>query len=115
MKKKKTVKAKAKAKKTKLEKQELKSGVGWRMPESKCPWCGIKLNGAYQDGLKKDEAIAPNPGDVTVCIGCCEIIVFGKAYELLKPDYAAYREASKDKGVMMARAAVLSGRLRHEP
>jgi len=41
---------------------------------SPCPGCGEILNGASFVGEGADAS--PNPGDITVCIGCGEIIAF---------------------------------------
>jgi hypothetical protein len=43
-----------------------------RVPESPCPGCGKKLDGATDWSGNA----APSPGDVTVCIDCGEISEF---------------------------------------
>lgn len=41
------------------------------VPRSQCPYCGIMLNSAgSEDGSN------PRPGDLTVCMYCCEVARF---------------------------------------
>lgn len=44
----------------------------YRIPRSQCPHCGHRLNAASAAGLPR-----PRPGDLSVCIGCGEVVQFG--------------------------------------
>lgn len=46
-----------------------------------CPTCKHQLDGF--GGVNHEEK--PTPGDYTVCISCCEMLVFSKAMTLRKP------------------------------
>lgn len=43
-----------------------------RIPESPCPYCGLKIDGAAYTGNE-----VPSPGDVAKCIRCGEFSEFG--------------------------------------
>lgn len=42
-----------------------------RTPESACPHCGKKLDAATSPDLA-----SPDPGDITICLGCTAILKF---------------------------------------
>lgn len=48
-------------------------------PASTCPICGENLNAATQ---VNNEAVKPEPGDVSVCFVCGEISIFGPDLKL---------------------------------
>jgi hypothetical protein len=48
------------------------------MPETRCPVCHWRLNGASSDGMSKP----PKPGDFSVCINCASLLVFSRKLTL---------------------------------
>jgi hypothetical protein len=46
-----------------------------RVPESLCPFCGQRLDSAIAADPANPDA-QPDPGDVTICISCAQILVF---------------------------------------
>lgn len=50
-----------------------------RMPPSTCPSCGKWLDGAATIG---ESCEPPNPGDITLCIGCGTVMIFDIALKL---------------------------------
>ena len=54
-----------------------------RVPACACPHCGHELDAAFSTtGLRP----RPKPGDVSVCIECAEVLIYGERLELLQPD-----------------------------
>jgi hypothetical protein len=51
-------------------------------PESKCPYCGARLNYATPLG---EPSNTPDPGSVSLCIRCCQWLVFDRELKLRKP------------------------------
>jgi hypothetical protein len=49
------------------------SGLTTRLPETRCPWCGKKIDAVSH--LTGD--FVPKPGDLTVCLGCNGTLVIG--------------------------------------
>lgn len=49
--------------------------------EPHCPSCGTKLDG--WTALDKGQ---PKPGDITICLECVTVLVFGEGLTLAKPD-----------------------------
>lgn len=45
----------------------------YRTPESRCPKCDYKLDGAT---LALGTICAPKPGDVSVCLNCGQLLVY---------------------------------------
>lgn len=43
-----------------------------RLPTVSCPTCGKTLDAATHP----TEDVSPSPGDVTICIGCQDILIF---------------------------------------
>lgn len=80
----------------------------FRMPTTNCPHCNAELNastyvrGGGRDGFKT----RPNAGDVTVCINCGNICVFGNNYTLTKPDPKMLPEYLADHDVIKTMTAV---------
>jgi hypothetical protein len=50
----------------------------YRVPNSECPHCRHRLNACST----LDTPRAPRPGDLSVCIGCGEVVQFGARLEL---------------------------------
>ena len=46
-----------------------------RVPECSCPFCGHRLDSAMAADPANPDA-KPDPGDVTICISCAQILVF---------------------------------------
>lgn len=44
-----------------------------RIKPSSCPHCNYLMDAAFSPG---DESARPNPGDLTICINCAEILQF---------------------------------------
>jgi hypothetical protein len=51
----------------------------FRMQLQLCPECGYELDAATK--VQGDKG-APEPGDVTVCMGCASVLEFGPELEL---------------------------------
>jgi hypothetical protein len=45
----------------------------YRLPESRCPKCDYKLNGA---SIVSGEDVAPQPGDFSICLNCGQLLVY---------------------------------------
>jgi hypothetical protein len=43
------------------------------VPESECPFCGVKLDAATHP---KDRTLMPSPGNLSMCINCTSILKF---------------------------------------
>jgi hypothetical protein len=54
-----------------------------KIPESTCPWCGEKL-----DGAASLEDQTPKPGDITICVECLNVSKFDQDLHLLKIEEA---------------------------
>ncbi len=52
-----------------------------RLPSATCPSCGKKLDAA----TTFDEDVEPSPGDVTICLGCQDILIFTEELGLRRP------------------------------
>jgi hypothetical protein len=52
------------------------------IPVSKCPHCGTKLDAATP---MCDPTHVPDPGSVSLCLRCCQWIVFDETLHLRKP------------------------------
>jgi hypothetical protein len=51
-------------------------------PKTNCPYCGAKLDAATPAYQKE---IVPDPGSVSMCVMCCEWLVFTEDLKLRKP------------------------------
>lgn len=69
--------------------------------ETKCPFCKAKLNAGAEVPSNRMPR-APREGDFTVCCKCAEVIVFGEGLKLKKPTLREFREAMRNKDVLMA-------------
>jgi len=49
-----------------------------RMPESHCPECDELLDGA----ISLDDPVGPQPGDVSICAYCGELLMFVEGMQL---------------------------------
>lgn len=52
-----------------------------QVPETICPSCGWKNDAATHP----TEDVAPTPGDLSVCLGCQEVMQFDPDLRLVKP------------------------------
>ena len=73
-------------------------GESQRITESKCPECGKRLDGC--SGVNHNRQ--PKVGDVTICIKCTEIAVFGNNLKLRKPTKKEMEEFKKNTELMGA-------------
>ena len=55
-----------------------------RLPLASCPSCGKKLNAATHP----TEDVTPSPGDVTICFGCQDLLIFTEDLGLRRPTEA---------------------------
>ena len=69
-------------------------GPSNRIPESRCPYCGTKLDGAF--GVGNDDT-TPDPGCVSLCCMCANWAVFDENLKMVKPDALLLAEIAKDK------------------
>ena len=75
-------------------------GESQRITESKCPECEEVLDGC--SGVNHNNQ--PKSGDVTICIKCTNIAVFGNDLTLRKPSKKELAEFQKNKELMEAQA-----------
>lgn len=66
-----------------------------KLPSSPCTHCGKMMNDATS--LDGDEDYRPEPGNVTLCIYCCNIMVYADDLTLRDPT-AAEIETMKQTG-----------------
>ena len=52
-----------------------------RLPPASCPSCEKKLDAATHP----TGDVAPSPGDVTICLGCQDILIFTEELGLRRP------------------------------
>lgn len=57
------------------------SGPDTDIPETFCPFCDAYLDSATELGSKR----RPSPGDLSVCLYCAEVLIFGATKNLRKP------------------------------
>jgi hypothetical protein len=62
----------------------LKAGKTTRTPACRCPYCGRKLSAASHFS----EEVAPHPGDISICIGCGEVLLFDEGLRVRRPTTA---------------------------
>jgi len=77
------------------------------MPENACPWCGHMFDACGSLGLS-----SPSKGDVSVCVNCAGLLVFGEKLELLIVDAAAEFELRLKDPAAYAEMAVLRNVIR---
>jgi hypothetical protein len=58
-----------------------------RTAPSACPHCGKLL-----DAVTSEQPEPPEPGDVTVCLGCATVLLFDEGMQLVLPSPAALDE-----------------------
>src|SRR4051812_16227606 len=68
-------------------KREPMSFTSTRVAPSPCPNCGHVL-----DAATSESALPPEPGDITVCVGCSTILVFEDGMKLALPSPALLDE-----------------------
>src|SRR6187551_3436346 len=54
-----------------------------RVEPDNCPYCDEFLN-AITPGPGNPHAL-PSPGDITLCMGCCHVLVFDRGMKVRKP------------------------------
>jgi hypothetical protein len=62
--------------------------MGIRIGHDHCPYCGTHLD-AVTDAT--DDDAPPSPGDFTVCIECCGVLVFDDGMALCKADLSTIK------------------------
>jgi hypothetical protein len=73
-----------------------------RVPESRCPFCDAKL-----DGASSFEGAVPSPGDASVCVLCASALVFQDdlTVRMMTPaEWAELPDGFKDEIRLMQRA-----------
>ena len=76
---------------------------GYHVPESRCTACGHFLDRA--GGVDNNDR-KPKPGDVSICIECGHIMVFGDDMQLRDPTGEEMYEIAGDKDVLAAQRAL---------
>lgn len=78
-----------------------------RVPLSKCPNCGYKLDACT--ATKPGPDVRPSPGDASVCYRCGEILVFDERLRIVRPtpQQLAELRASKKLWRILERASLL--------
>ncbi len=69
-----------------------------RTPPNTCHTCGKVLDAATDTG----DAPTPRPGDVSICIGCGELMIFTKGLRLRMPTVKEKRDCLQNPKVMAA-------------
>ena len=64
-----------------------------RMPDMKCISCGKTLNAASA----VDSEGRPSPGDISMCIGCGKIMIYGDDFTMREPTEAEMVEMVMDE------------------
>ncbi len=64
-----------------------------RLPPATCPSCGKKLDAATHP----TEDVAPSPGDVTICLGCQDVLIFTEELGLRRPTEAEIQALPLDE------------------
>ena len=64
-----------------------------RLPPASCPSCGKKLDAATHP----TEDVAPSPGDVTICLGCQDLLIFTEELGLRRPTEAEIQALPLDE------------------
>ncbi len=75
-----------------------------------CPYCDKHLDSASS---LEDATLIPTAGDVSVCIGCAEVVVFAENGGLRKPTSEESNEHSEDKDLQTALYSIQRMRARH--
>lgn len=75
--------------------------------ESKCPGCETTLSLATEPGGHK-----PEPGDVTICAHCGEILIFDESLHVSRPN-PVQLEAIKGDGRVMAMSEAVTSAAKH--
>jgi hypothetical protein len=70
-----------------------------RVDPDNCPYCDTHLD-AITPGPGNPDA-TPEPGDITVCIGCCHVLVFDRDMKTRKPTVQEALWAMTDPQIAM--------------
>lgn len=87
-----------------------------RVKESPCPTCGKMLDGAGMVGSggrkseKWDPIFAPKPGDVTVCVYCGTLAIFGAELQLTEMTETQFLELAPTERRMLRTIQALARR-----
>jgi hypothetical protein len=65
-----------------------------------CPYCNHKLDAASA-GPNNPQAV-PKPGDITICIGCANVLIFDVGRRPQRPTMGELQEAMQDPSVLRA-------------
>lgn len=79
-------------------------GPDTQVPESRCPHCKEKLDGAFEVG---SNGRPPAPGSVSLCISCGNWMVFGPDLRLVRPSSKMLAEIKKNRRCQIAYHAVM--------
>jgi hypothetical protein len=82
------------------------------IPDMLCPACGHHFTHAAP---ADDSTTAPEPGDITVCIRCASLMVFGDDMRLRLPTPAEDAECRAMSDVMEATQAIRDLNAEHTP
>jgi hypothetical protein len=69
--------------------------MSYRLPMTLCPKCGYAMD-AHTYALDGDREVKPRPGDIGVCFGCFEPLIFGDDLKLRAPKPGEVEEMPED-------------------
>lgn len=72
-----------------------------------CPYCTKSLD-LTEDLIGMN---IPKPGDVSICIGCADILLFDESMQMRKPTEEEKKELDKNQAIQKIRVYVLELRL----
>jgi len=71
-----------------------------------CPYCGKRFD--HTSDVESEHV--PEPGNITICVGCAGILVFGNNMEIQKPTPDQLEELKSHPAVKRMQSAVLLSR-----
>ena len=60
------------------------------IPEQRCPFCGYRVDRTYVLDTKQ-----PKVGDISLCLKCMEVSLFGKGFVLREPTVKEFIEIQR--------------------
>jgi hypothetical protein len=78
-------------------------GPETEVPESRCPHCKQKLDGAFNVG---DNA-TPSPGNVSLCAVCGNWMIFDRDLKLVKPSPGMLAAIKRDRRCQITYHAIM--------
>jgi hypothetical protein len=87
----------------------MKVGDNIRYPPSPCTNCGAVLDTC---NVVDRDTTGPSRGDVTVCLECGHVMVFGKRLRLRDPKGSELKKIAGDKRLIAAQRAIAIGKAR---